>query len=90
MRDEEVGRDLSDDEARALAERLVREAHESPQHHDGMLSDSTRRMSDADEDRIEQALVEMGAADFGDTTMSEREPERREGKKKVEEMRRPE
>jgi hypothetical protein len=66
------GRGLSDDQAREIAKRLLREAHESPQDHDGMLSDTLHGASEADEDRIERAVVELGAAGPEVTTMAER------------------
>jgi hypothetical protein len=60
---EESGGELTDEEARAIARRMVFEANESPEDHDHMNLDAPRNASKADETRIERALVELGAVE---------------------------
>ena len=64
----------SDAEVRAIAERLVREAQEPPSASPGAhLSAAQHELSPADEDRVDAALVALGAADLEDTMRAERE-----------------
>src|SRR4051812_36797915 len=86
--DTSEGRGLSDAEARATAEQIVREARQSPQDHDDMAADQPpSRGREADEDRIEQAPVDLGAADPEATTMAERAAGR--SSSEIAEIRRP-
>jgi hypothetical protein len=63
--------ELTDDDVREIARRLVLEVM-GPRHWDKHLAESLRVLADADEDRVEAALVEMNAADYENTTMAER------------------
>ena len=64
----------TDEEVRAIAEQLGREAGAppaaSPEHH---LSAQKYELAPADEERVDAALVELGAADPEDTIRAERE-----------------
>jgi hypothetical protein len=67
------GRRPTDEEIRAIAERLVAEAGMAPPASPpAEMSAQTHQLSAADEARVEAAVVELRAADAKDTTRSER------------------
>jgi hypothetical protein len=64
----------SDAEIRAIAERLVREHDRPPPASpNDQLSAPQHELSAADEERVDAALVDLGAADPEDTIRAERE-----------------
>ena len=75
MRDETGGGSLSDGEAREIAKRLVDELRSPPGGPADELSAPGRELPPADEARVEQALVELGAVSPAATTVAEREGE---------------
>jgi hypothetical protein len=67
-------RRLSDDEIRGIAEQLIREARAVPPDSPGAEALAQHReLSPADEDRVEDALVALGAADPEDTSRAGRD-----------------
>ena len=68
---------LTDEEARQIAEQIVREVRQSP-HPDNRDASSpavgSQSLSDADEDRIERALIELGAVSPEQTAVGTRDP----------------
>jgi hypothetical protein len=63
----------TDQEIRAIAERLVAEAGAAPPASPpAEMSAQTHELAPAEEDRVERAVVELGAADWEDTTPAER------------------
>jgi hypothetical protein len=65
---------LSDAEIRAIAEQLVRELRESPGARPGdRLSAQRHELAPGDEERVDAALVELGAADPEATMRADRE-----------------
>ena len=73
MREDPEGRRIGDDEAREIAKQLVRDAESPDGDSARSLSAQVRQLSDADEDRVEAALVDLGAVSPDSTTMAERE-----------------
>lgn len=64
MRDADEGSELTDAAARRIAEQIVREVHQAPDPDNRDASSprlGSQASGDADEDRIERALIEMGA-----------------------------
>lgn len=69
-----VGERASDAEIRAVAEQLVRERGETPAPSPGdQVSGSAHELAPADEERVEAALVALGAVDPENTMRAERE-----------------
>jgi hypothetical protein len=72
--DADDARGISDDEIRDIAEQLVREVKAAPlADPSAETSAQQRELSPADEDRVEDALVTLGAADPEDTSRAERD-----------------
>jgi hypothetical protein len=67
------GTGISDDEARAIAQQLVRELWSVPGDPAAELLARGRELPPVDEDRVEAALVALGAAHPEDTTAAERD-----------------
>jgi hypothetical protein len=64
----------TDADVRAIAEQLVREVRRPPAASPGaQLSASRHELAPADEERVDDALVALGAADPEDTLRAERE-----------------
>jgi hypothetical protein len=69
-----AGERPTDKDIRAIAERLVAEAGEPPPvSPPAEMAAPAHELAPADEDRVEQAIVELGAAGWEDTTPAERE-----------------
>jgi hypothetical protein len=69
-------RGLPDDEIRDIAAQLIQEVRAvPPASPSAEMSARHRELSPADEDRVEDALVALGAADPEDTSRAEREAE---------------
>ncbi len=74
MPDDDARRELSDADARKIARMLLRELHRPPATGPAReLSAFRYQLWDADEDRIEAALVELGAIDREVTTRVQRD-----------------
>jgi len=73
MPDDDPRPGLSGDEARGIAERLASEAHSAPADPPSDLLAQRHELPPADEDRVEAALVDLGAARPETTTMAERD-----------------
>ena len=67
---------LTDEEARQIAERIVREVRQPPDPDNRDASSpavGSQRPADADEDRIERALIAMGAVSPDQTAVGTRD-----------------
>ena len=70
----------SDEEIRHIAKRLLHESDaRRPASPSDLLSHPSHELAPADEERVEDALVEMGAVDPEATTRAERKPGGAEG-----------
>jgi hypothetical protein len=67
----QTGEGLSSDEARDIAKRILADVENSIE---GPGSETKRDLSPEDEDRVEAALIELGAADADQTSMAEGPP----------------
>jgi len=73
MRDDADGRGISDDRAREIAKLLLREREAEPGDPAAGVSAQARQLPGADEDRVERALVELGAVHPDAITPAERD-----------------
>jgi hypothetical protein len=74
MKDRAEGR-ITDDDALAIARKLVQEVRAVPGDPADEMLAQQRELPPADEARVEAALVELGVADPEDTTAAEGETE---------------
>jgi len=75
MRDPESRPRLTDDDARRIAEQIVRELRLPPDADNRDASSpavGSQSLGDPDEDRIERALIELGAASPDQTAVGSR------------------
>lgn len=73
---------LTAEDARRLAEQIVREVRQRPDRDNRLASSpclGSQREGDPDEDRIERALIEMGAVSPDQTAVGTRDERRHDG-----------
>jgi hypothetical protein len=76
MRDRALRPALTDDEVRRIAERLIRDLRQPPDPDNRDASSpsvGSQSPADADEDRIERALIELGAVSLEQTAVGSRD-----------------
>jgi hypothetical protein len=76
MRDRAPRPALTDDDARRIAERIVRDLRQPPDPDNRDASSpsvGSQSPDDADEDRIERALIELGAVSSEQTAVGSRD-----------------